>query len=414
MTAEDGMHKIRLVAGHELITVLSRRSFLLVAFGLPVLTALIFFGVSLLQRSAPDALSEIFTGLAVQEPEGYVDHAGVIRVVPDSVPSGALIEYPDEAAAQRALEAGDIPAYFVIAEDFVETGKGTYIRPDVDLFGDSRPTLLMEYVLRVNLLGGDEDLAVRIDQPLRVTSVSLSTDPQRDEDNPLTGIVPYAITFIFYIVLLGGATLLLNSVASEKENRVIEVLVMSIAPRQLLVGKIIGLGLAGLAQTIIWMGVGFVLLNLSGNTFNLPQVELPPSILIWGLIFFLLGYAIFASLMAGAGALVPNLRESGQATIIVLLPLIIPLMFNAALIEEPNNGLAIGLSLFPLTAPIAMMTRLAAAEIPIWQPLLAAALMLLTSVLIIRAVSGLFRAQTLLSGQSFKLRRFFAALAGRV
>jgi ABC-2 type transport system permease protein len=255
---------------------------------------------------------------------------------------------------------------------------------------------------------------VRIDQPLRVTSVSLSTDPQRDEDNPLTGIVPYAITFIFYIVLLGGATLLLNSVASEKENRVIEVLVMSIAPRQLLVGKIIGLGLAGLAQTIIWMGVGFVLLNLSGNTFNLPQVELPPSILIWGLIFFLLGYAIFASLMAGAGALVPNLRESGQATIIVLLPLIIPLMFNAALIEEPNNGLAIGLSLFPLTAPIAMMTRLAAAEIPIWQPLLAAALMLLTSVLIIRAVSGLFRAQTLLSGQSFKLRRFFAALAGRV
>lgn len=408
------MNKIRLVAKHELITVLSRRSFLLVAFGLPVLTTLIFFGISLLQRNAPDALSEIFAGLAVQEPEGYVDRAGVIRVVPESVPSDALIEYPNEAAAQQALAAGDIPAYFVIPEDFIETGKGTYIRTDVDLFGDSRPTLLMEYVLRVNLLGGDEDLAARVDRPLQLTSTSLSSDPQRDEDNPLTGIVPYAITFIFYIVLLGGATLLLNSVASEKENRVIEVLMMSVAPRQLLVGKIVGLGLAGLIQTIIWLGVGFVLLNLSGNTFNLPQVELPPSILIWGLIFFVLGYAIFASLMAGAGALVANLRESGQASIIVLLPLIIPLMFNAAFIEEPNSGLAIGLSLFPLTAPIAMMTRLAATEIPIWQPLLAAVLMLLTAILIIRAVSGLFHAQTLLSGQPFKLRRFFAALAGRV
>lgn len=408
------MNKTRLVAKHELISMLSRRSFLLVTVGLPLLTSAIFFGVSLLQRSAPDALATIIRGLAVQEAEGYVDQAGLIRTLPESLPPGELIAYPDVASAQQALDSGAIAAYFVIPQDFVQSGKGVYIRPDFDLFSDSRPTRLMEYLVRVNLLGGDEALAEKIDQPLQVTSTSLSPDPQRDEDNPLTSVVPYVITIIFYIVLLGGATLLLNSVASEKENRVIEVLMMSLEPRQLLVGKIIGLGLAALAQTTIWLGVGYVLLNLSGNTFNLPAVELPPAILFWGVLFFLLGYAIFASLMAGAGALVPNLRESGQATIIVLLPLIIPLTFNVALIEEPNSGLAVGLSLFPLTAPIAMMTRLAAADIPIWQPLLAAALMLITSVLIIRAVSGLFRAQTLLSGQPFKLRRFFAALAGRV
>jgi ABC-2 type transport system permease protein len=97
----------------------------------------------------------------------------------------------------------------------------------------------------------------------------------------------------------------------------------------------------------------------------------------------------------------------------MIIPLIIPLMFMNSLVSDSNGGIAVGLSLFPLTSPVAMMARLAAGTVPVWQILLSAAILAVTALFIIRAVAGMFRAQTLLTGQSFKLRNFVLALAGK-
>jgi ABC-2 type transport system permease protein len=156
------------------------------------------------------------------------------------------------------------------------------------------------------------------------------------------------------------------------------------------------------------------LLARSGTTFNLPiAFQLPPSFLIWGLVFFVLGYAVYASLMAGLGALVPNLREASQATIVVISPLIIPLFLINILIEEPHSLVSTLMSLFPLTAPVAMMTRLASGGVPLWQILVSATLLAITAVFIVRAVARMFRAQTILSGQPFTRKLFFNALFGK-
>jgi ABC-2 type transport system permease protein len=117
--------------------------------------------------------------------------------------------------------------------------------------------------------------------------------------------------------------------------------------------------------------------------------------------------------MAAVGALVPNLREASQATFVVIMPMLIPLLTISILIDQPDGPLATVLSIFPLTAPVAMMTRLAGTDVPLWQVLLAVLLLAGTVVLIVRAVANMFRAQTLLSGQPFNLRRFFSALGGR-
>jgi ABC-2 type transport system permease protein len=122
---------------------------------------------------------------------------------------------------------------------------------------------------------------------------------------------------------------------------------------------------------------------------------------------------LYASLMAGLGALTPNLRESSQVTTVIILPLIVPMMFISLLVEDPNGALAVGLSLFPLTSPVGMMTRLAATSVPFWQPVLAAVLLLGTGYLAIRAVAGMFRAQNLLSGQTPNIKLFFMALIGK-
>lgn len=407
------MIKTLLVLRNEIIVTVTRRSFMLITLGVPVLSFLGFLILSTLNRSTPDSVAGFFSAVSPpsQKSEGYIDKHGLIKTIPASIAEGAFVSFVDESAAKRALESGEIGAYYVIPVDYVESGEVIYVRPDFNPLSAFDQAGQMQWVLKVNLLGGNEDLASLVDRPLQVEEISQAPTPQRDQDNPLTFFLPYAATLAFYVIILMSASYLLSSVTKEKENRVLEILMVSISPRQILIGKIIALGLVGLLQTILWLGTGYILLRLGGRSFNLPQAfQLPLSFLIWGLVFFILGYAVYASLMASLGALVPNLREASQATFVVILPLIIPLMMIGVLIEAPDSRLATGLSLFPLTSPVVMMTRLATTQVPLWQLLLSAGLLAITVVLLMRTVSSMFRAQVLLSGQPFSLRRLKDAI----
>jgi ABC-2 type transport system permease protein len=410
------MKKTLLILKHEVITILSRPSFLFAMFGIPIIGAVIFIVAGQLSKGNPaqNVLTQLISSPQTVQAEGYVDQSGIIQEIPATVKPGLLVAFPDEASASQALAEGKISAYYIIPADYIQTGKITYIRSDFNPLGSSGQSSLMQSILQVNLLGGDTQLAALINGPTNLHKVPLSPTPQREESNMLTFFLPYAVTMVFYIIILSAASLLLNSVAKEKENRVMEILMVSVTPMQLLTGKIIGLGLVGLLQTIAWVGTGRILLARGGTTFNLPSAfQLPPSFLIWGIIFFLLGYAVYASLMAGLGALVPNMREATQATLVVIFPLIIPIFLINVLIEEPHSLVSIILSLFPFTAPVAMMSRLSSGGVPYWQTLLSALLLALTAALVVRSVARMFHAQALLSGQPFNRKVFFKALLGK-
>jgi len=410
------MKKTLLVLRHEIITILSRPSFLFAIFGIPIIGSAVFIIAGQLSKgsSAQNILSQLLSSPPTVQVEGYVDQSGIITEIPPSVQPGLLMAFPDETSAKQALDSGKISAYYIIPADYIQNGKVICIRTDFSPLGSSGQSGLLEWILKVNLLGGNTQLASLTNGPTNIQKVSLSTTPQRDENNMLTFFLPYAVTIMFYIIILSTASLLLSSVAKEKENRVMEILMISVTPRQLLTGKIVGLALVGLLQTIAWVGTGRILLARSSTTFNLPiAFQLPPSFLIWGLIFFLLGYAVYASLMAGLGSLVPNLREASQATIVVIFPLIIPMFLINILIEEPNGLASTIMSLFPLTSPVAMMTRLASGDVPLWQTLLAVVLLVLTAIIVVRSVARMFHAQTILSGQPFSRKVFFNALLGK-
>ncbi|MBI4730709.1 MAG: ABC transporter permease [Chloroflexi bacterium] len=414
------MKKILIVIKNEIITLLSRPSFWLGALGLPLVGALIFAAVGAINNnaSASQTVSQVFAGPQEMRPEGYVDLSGILQQIPESVPPGTFVAYPDEAAARLALESGEIAAFYLVPADFIESGEITYVRPDFNPLSSASgdQSDLFAWVLQVNLAGGDMLFANLVNGPLDVEQVSLAPVAAPDEDNPLAYWTPYAVTLLFYMLIISSASLLLSNISKEKENRIMEVLLTSVTPRQLLTGKIIGLGVVGLGQTLLWLGTSYVLLNISGRTFQLPsEILLPASFLTWGLVFFLLGYAVYASLMAGLGALAPNLREASQATFVVMLPLMIPLFFSSTVfMEDPHGPIATGLSLFPLSAPVAMMARLSSGGVTWWQPWLAALLLAGTAALIVRGVAGMFRAQSLLSGQGFNAKMYLKALVGRM
>ncbi len=247
----------------------------------------------------------------------------------------------------------------------MQQGEIIVYRPDFNPLSANNDNYLIENLINSALLSENLEIMSLVNTyPIFNTEI-LSPEPQRDPESQLTFFLPYGVTLLFYIVILSSASMMLNSITNEKSNRVIEILLTSIKPMQLLSGKIIALGLVGLLQTFVWSGTGLLVLRMSGRSLALPEeFQLPTSILVWGMVFFVLGYILYASLMAGIGALVSNIKEASQATTILVIPMVIPLVLLSPIIENPNGSLAIILSLFPFTSPVTMMTRLAAGNVP--------------------------------------------------
>lgn len=408
------MNKMLLVLKNEFRTVVLRKSFFLSLILVPLIGSIIFaiFGTFGGDQSS-SAIGRLLAPPAKVTLEGLVDQSGLIKSMPESSEKDIKL-FADEAAANAALKAEEIASYFILPPDFLETGQATYLRIDFNPLGGMSKSGVLEWVVRYNLLADEPLLFSRVQQPYTLDVTYISQQPVRDTGNFLSFMVPYIVTMLFYIVILTSASMMLSSITNEKENRVMEVLMTSMTPTQMLAGKIIALGLAGLLQTVVWSGYGYLMLVLSRSSIpELASYAITPTLLVWGVVFFLLGYGIYAALMAGIGALVPNLREASQATTIVILPLIVPLFFLTSLAEKPNGPISLFLSLFPFTSPITMMARLSTANVPWWQLAISIALLAATSYLLIRAVAGMFRAQRLLSGQSFNLKLFLNALLGK-
>ena len=413
------MKRIWLVVKFEFTKTVLRRSFMLTLF----LTPLIPFGIMLLysvveggeQNAAPAPVMQIIEGVQDEKPEGFVDLSGLIQVLPESAEK-KLLQFQTEDGARTALQQGEISDLYILHQDYLESGKITSIRPDFNPLSAIQQSRALKETIRYNLLKDTPQLLSRINDPINLRYQSINQTPARDPQDVTTYIVPYIIALVFFIVIFGSSSLLLNSVTEEKQSRVIEMLMTSLQPVQILTGKVIALGLAGLLQVAVWSAIGYSLLGSLGQSSSfLPSFgELSAGLIGWGLLYFFLGFAVYASLMAGLGALVTHLREASQVTLFLMMPLLAPLMLVSVLVTRPNDALAVVLSLFPLTAPVTMPMRLAIGEVPVWQIALSITLLAGASVLVVRSAAGIFRAQNLLSGQTFKVSLFFRALIGKV
>jgi ABC-type Na+ efflux pump permease subunit len=168
------MKKTLLVLKNEIITLITRRSFWLVALGLPLLGAALFAGVGAINRNAAatSTIAQVFSSPQDIRPEGYVDLSGLIRQVPASIPTGKFIAFSDETAARKALQAGQISAFYIVSRDFIRDGKVTYIRPDFNPMASSGDqSANFTWLLQVNLAGGNALFANLVNGPLKVDDV---------------------------------------------------------------------------------------------------------------------------------------------------------------------------------------------------------------------------------------------------
>lgn len=411
------MKKTWVVFKAEFINTITRRSFLLTLILVPLVPALILGAISLFggEENNEERGSIFQSPQNLTEAEGYIDKPGIINNIPDWVEEDRLIEYSSKDKADQAAMEGEIIGYYIIEENYLETGAIQFIREDFNPLSAMNSTWVFEETIKFNLLDSDQQLYDSYSNPILVINVDRVPDEvEIDRSSPLSFYLPYGVTMLFYVLMITSASLLLNSIAKEKENRVMEILMSTIKPKELLAGKILGLGLVGLLQMVVWMGSAFLMLDLGGSILKIPSgMQLPPEILFWGIVFFVLGYLMYGTIMAGVGAMVSNLKEASQTTLIIVLPMMIPLLLITVIINKPNAALPVILSLIPFTAPNTIMIRMAVSPIPIWQLLLAVGLMILTIWVLIRAVAGMFRAQLLVTGKKFRLKQYIRALLGK-
>ena len=410
------MQTIWLVLKHEIVTTLRKRSFWVMTFLMPAFLILLN-GYYVLQESDAATQNEQTDTAPVTLPHvALVDQANLVHGFPPELPPDVFLPYADLATARADLDAGRVDQIVVVSADYLESGNIRIYAPDFHLLsgGDNSVAFsssnewMLNYLLDYNLTG-DGALAIALSNPTpgvlarqhALQPAAAESSGERAQAELVATIVPY----IYYFILLIVSGYMLQSVTAEKENRVVEILLLSVKPRQLMMGKIMGLTIVALVQLLIWFGGGIFMLQRSAIWLSAAQLSFPPSFFIWAVLFLLFGYLTYASIMAAAGAIAPTAREGSQVTWMLVLPLLPTLMFAREFLDSPHGGLSVSLSLFPLSAPSAMVTRIAVAQVPLWQILVSLAGLALTAYLFITLAARFFQPNNLLSVESFNWKR---------
>jgi ABC-2 type transport system permease protein len=420
------MKHILLVFAYELRRQLRRRGYLLMTFGIPLLALVFLLGYKVITDiNAANADSEgqteqkeDFTS-AGMERAGYIDLSGVF---PESTDDVAFTRYADETAARAALDAGDIDGYYVIPADYLETGEVTLYIPTLAFSVIATSDDLIETLI-YGELGDDLEPALlnRLRTPTtEVIEVDVSRTTEDGQSVQRDFGADFGIIYVFSIALLLGVFTtngyLLQSVIDEKETRLIEVLVSTIRPIELLAGKILALGLMGLIQIVVWVAsvLGLVIfagqLGITG-TF-LDNLVLPWNVLPIIFVYFILGYLYFAAVYGAVGALSNSMQEGPQYAVVFTLPAALPFYFLGFFVNSPNDPLPVILSIVPLTSPIAMMQRLIVTNVPALEIIISLAALATVDVLLIWLAGKLFRVQSLLAGQVPKIKDIPKLLRG--
>ena len=402
------LREIRTIFTEEFRRTIRRRSYRILTLAVPVILLILLVAVPVARGIGDDDEDRDKD----QDQIGILNLSGELAVDAGTVPGFRI--YQDRESGIAALLADEIKGFFVIPKDYLATGKVEWLDPGVGIFSRSLRNRVQVF-LRAALVPDDlaPALVTRMLDPADFDRIKVNEDGSIDKDPDKVGRILVPLIFgglLMFGIMLGGS-IMLESVSEEKETRMIEVLLTSVSPLAVMVGKVLALGAIGLIQIAVWVAsVAIIGPHIFDQIPGAGQLAIEPGILASVIGFFLTGYLIFAVTMAGIGAATASTKEATQISMIVTLPSFVPIMFIGMLLENPEGGLSRLLSFIPFTAPVTMMVRLAASDVPLWEVAASLAVLLLTGVALLWISARVFRAGLLMYGQRMSLRGVFAAL----
>ena len=324
----------------------------------------------------------------------------------------SIARMPSRAEAEAAVADGGLAAAYVFGEDYLDSGHVAVLLPSSkrSISGLYPGHLAIARLLRHSIAARYIDDPALVERVVRIMEPVDEKIPSGGEagegtataeglDDALGMLLPLLFAAFFTMSIFVSSGYLLDGVGEEKESRILEVLLASVTPEELLLGKMVGLGAAGLLQAVFFAGLSLVPMMALG------LFSIGPWAVAGMSVCGLLGYAQYAALMGASGAVAGNRHEGRQISAVWSLIAASPMFVLPVFMTEPSGPIAVALSLFPLTAPVAMTLRLGIDPVPGWQVAVGFLSMGVTAWISWRVGSRVFRVALLMTGSRPPLRR---------
>ncbi len=430
------MNKLRLIIAREYMSIVGRKSFIFMTIGLPLLFILVA-AVPAILAYFNDKGSDTQQIAVIDETGRYAaalhsdDMYNFVAVRGDTVTNAR--EFYDKAG-------GGLDAIVIIPRNVDSTGV-------VNIFSEGTITPALASTVRSALTDtienahladmGIPNLQEMIDKAhvdVDVRSIKWSEQGEQESSTDAAMGLGLLLSFITYMFVLMYGAMIMTSVIEEKTNRIVEVVVSSCRPFQLMLGKIIGVGLVGLTQMAIWIALLAIVGTIAGSVLGISSmptdaisaeqmasaadmgaiesimrqtlsINYGPIILNF-VLYFIGGYLLYSSLFAGLGSAVDQASDSSQFTTPVILIMIIALYAGIACMDNPTGPMAVWCSIIPFTSPVVMMVRLPFG-VPTWQLLLSIGLLFATALAIVWIAARIYRRGILHYGQKTSFGTLF-------
>ena len=410
------MHKILAVIRREFVERVRTRAFIISTILFPLLmTTFTVLPALLLRRASGTKRVAIIEGVqgtfAARATDALAqaprrDPSVPIPYVVERLPAVGRVEAVRDSAlkltglSKQGLASNGFDGVLVLTDQTLATGRIQYYGTNVGSPAEMRrlEELLQPIVQRERLerLGVDPGVVLKA-----VGNVDLVT--QKVSDGRLTGQsgaatfgLAYGMVFILYLTLMIYGSQVMTSVVEEKTNRIVEVLASSMRPFELMLGKVIGVGMVGLFQLSIWaatalylgtFGASFMgrMINGAGTTTAGATTSSPgilsaisPTLVLIFLVLFILGFLFYAAMFAAVGSMCSTVQDTQQVMMPVTLPIMLGIMTMFALINDPNGTLGRVITFIPFWAPFALPVRYSINPLPAWEVLSAIAVMIVS------------------------------------
>jgi ABC-2 type transport system permease protein len=348
------------------------------------------------------------------DPVGYVDLSGILKNA-KPVPEGAgtrhpveIISFLDEEAALTALDAEEIQAYYVIAEDYLESNAVSltyYEEP-----GQNAETHFRTFMRTNLIIDQPPEIAYRAMDGLEVIMRTPDGSRELSERNALNIALPAAAGFIFMFLLMTSSGYLAGAVAEEKENRTMEILATSMSTNQFIVGKVLGILFVSMTQLAAWVLFGVIAFQVGANVMEISWIqnaEIQLETIFIVLVILIPGYLMYAGLTVMISGTVTEASEAQQIAGMFSLPLGLSYWLAVLIIMNPNSPLSITLSMIPFTAPTLMPLRIAFAIVPIEQIIISVVILTVSAIFAVWLAARAFELGMLRYGQRLSIRDLF-------
>lgn len=299
------------------------------------------------------------------------------------------------------LENGQLTAYIVLPSNALDQESFEYFAKNVgDLTTKGRvSSAVNEAVIERRMAKAGLDATRVSDLSREVELDTINRQGQREQGQ--TFFLTFGLIMAIYVSILVYGITVMRGVIEEKQWRIIEVLLSSVKPIQLMLGKLIGIGMVGLTQFAVWAVTG-TLLSVLGTLPMMGKMPIPnlsPMLMFFFVLYFVLGYFLYATLYAMVGAIVSNEEDGQQMQIPVTMTIVIPIMISALVMQDPNSLTSTLLSFIPFFSPILMFMRICFQTPPAWQIALSIVLMLTTIAGLLWLAAKIYRVGVLMYGK---------------